>query len=627
MPDRNVPIALLTQSGESGRHVREALAQAGTPIVYEVAAAQFDREAMERSGARVIVVNLDTDVDAHLDEVYALLEDDRYNVIFNESQVSSQLSGWEQARWARHLAAKVLGTNDADPPRPADAEPVPHRAPAVPAPSVAHEPEVPASSPAEISAVEEVPAVATAAAEPTTESPLEGLDFGELDRLFDVADIPTPSAPPAEPAQALDLSEFDVPPQLPQVEQATAATENGLDFDLDFAFSEPVVEEVVASDDNDALGFGDLDDFAGGDDIEKTSEDGPSLETPTLDLDAEFARTAAASDEASKASNFSTLELVDLDLDEAPKSPESGDSASETIAVSAPPPPPPTLGSAFSWTLEEIDEGESAEAAEAPKPSPEKFGIEKISAADYLAPDAEATDSSPVIESGLSLELIPIEEAVAPVAPEGAVVRESWMDTVAAPAAVRRVWVLGASIGGPEAVREFLAEIPRDYPALFLLAQHMGAEFMDLVAQQLSKSTSLTVRTPGHGERVAHGDVVIVPTTHRLRVNNEGIVVLEALTESGPANSPCIDQLLHDVGDRFGANAGVIVFSGMAEDAIEGSRYVASKGGKVFVQDPKTCVVSSMVDGVLETGVVQFTGSPKELAERLAVERRSYAKS
>ena len=79
-PDPNMSIALLSQAGESGRHLREALLGSGAPIVYEAQAAELDRDALERSGARVVVVNLDTEVEAHLDEVYSLLGDDRYNV-------------------------------------------------------------------------------------------------------------------------------------------------------------------------------------------------------------------------------------------------------------------------------------------------------------------------------------------------------------------------------------------------------------------------------------------------------------------------------------------------------------------------------------------------------------------
>src|SRR5581483_10831780 len=34
-----------------------------------------------------------------------------------------KLAGWARARWARHLAAKLRGSEDVDPPRPAQAEP------------------------------------------------------------------------------------------------------------------------------------------------------------------------------------------------------------------------------------------------------------------------------------------------------------------------------------------------------------------------------------------------------------------------------------------------------------------------------------------------------------------------
>jgi two-component system chemotaxis response regulator CheB/chemosensory pili system protein ChpB (putative protein-glutamate methylesterase) len=181
---------------------------------------------------------------------------------------------------------------------------------------------------------------------------------------------------------------------------------------------------------------------------------------------------------------------------------------------------------------------------------------------------------------------------------------------------VERVFVLGASIGGPEAVRDFLSALPVRFPVLFVLAQHMGEEFLELMAAQLAKAVKLTVRKPTHGERVAHGEVLIVPTTHRLQVDAEGVVTLAHLREK-PQYSPSIDQVLHDAADQFGDKAGAIVFSGMAHDAIEGSQYLKSRGGTVWVQDPETCVVSSMVDGARAAGIVDFTGSPQQLAAKM----------
>jgi chemosensory pili system protein ChpB (putative protein-glutamate methylesterase) len=45
----------------------------------------------------------------------------RPRVVFNDAQASRELIGWDRARWARHLAVKVLAMGDIDPPRPEDA--------------------------------------------------------------------------------------------------------------------------------------------------------------------------------------------------------------------------------------------------------------------------------------------------------------------------------------------------------------------------------------------------------------------------------------------------------------------------------------------------------------------------
>jgi two-component system chemotaxis response regulator CheB/chemosensory pili system protein ChpB (putative protein-glutamate methylesterase) len=264
------------------------------------------------------------------------------------------------------------------------------------------------------------------------------------------------------------------------------------------------------------------------------------------------------------------------------------------------------------WSLEDVVESDGDDAAAKPAATP--VVVEKVEAQDYLAPqggDASKFD----FDTSLKLDLMPMEEAVSPEGPRSDFFVEHRLDGSAPVKPVRRVVVLGASIGGPEAVREYLAALPARFPALFVLAQHMGAEFLELMAAQLAKATPLTVRAPGHGERVSHGEVVVVPTTHRLLIDADGVVQLAHLPEASPY-TPSIDLIARDVADRFGKDAILIIFSGMAHDAIEGAKHLAAKGGQVWVQDPDTCVISSMVDGARDAGVVTYTGSPAELAKQ-----------
>ena len=186
----------------------------------------------------------------------------------------------------------------------------------------------------------------------------------------------------------------------------------------------------------------------------------------------------------------------------------------------------------------------------------------------------------------------------------------------AAMVAAERVIVLGASIGGPEAVRAFLGQLPRELPAAFILAQHMGPEFLEIMAGQLGKASSLRVRLPEPGTLFSHGEVLVTPVGQRLTIDSNGLIVLGELNEKSPF-SPCIDQVMFDMASRFGRSTSAIVFSGMASDGIRGCLKIKSVGGEVWIQDPETCVVTTMVDGARDAGVVSFSGSPVALAEKL----------
>jgi len=616
----SVAVALLYETRERGEHLRDTLATLGAPIVYEAAASALDRDALARSHARVVIVNLDAGNDPALDDVYGLLDDERYRVVFNEGEVSSGLSGWDHARWVRHLSSKIFGEADIDPPRPSGASPVPvppaREAAAASPPSAAHAgngwtPEAPiGESPA--ARVDDVPAVdrdlqVADATRDATETPAAAeTPTIDLDGLFDEPEFAPPApaaglAPrqhEADATSAFDIASidfeglFDEPGAAPAAPEAAASAVTSAPAEADLAEIEALLAGIsgeepsrtdapmpVASD-----GF-DLDDAGGAD-------------APAVPSDAAF--------------DF------DFDFDEPL---ESGDASAASAAGEHAAPAPdvapaaPAVAAPMNWSLESIEDAETPAPPVAPG-TPANFGIEKMSAQEFLAPAAPAAtvDDAP---SELTLELIPLEEAVAPTQIDKTL-HETWLDPDTR-TRVRRVWVLGASIGGPESVREFLARFPRNYPALFVLAQHLGDEFVEMMAQQLARATPLTVRTPTHGERVGHGEVLIVPNGNRLTVDAEGVVVLER-EEAAGAWRLSIDRVLGDVAERFGAGAGAIIFSGMGSDALEGCRRIAAKGGRVYVQSPESCVVSTMVDGVIDAGLATVQGTPKELADKLLAE-------
>lgn len=189
----------------------------------------------------------------------------------------------------------------------------------------------------------------------------------------------------------------------------------------------------------------------------------------------------------------------------------------------------------------------------------------------------------------------------------------------ATPEVARNVWVLGASIGGPQSVKRFLSTIPEDLPVAFLIAQHIGGNFVALLAEQLNRVTKFDVYPAVAGRLLYHREVVIAPVHERITFGTDGDIRLEPAEAAG-RYSPSIDRIMTDVARRYGARTGAIMFSGMGNDGLNGCRAVAAAGGPVWAQNAASCVISSMPDSVRHAGVASLSGTPEELAARL-VER------
>jgi len=180
----------------------------------------------------------------------------------------------------------------------------------------------------------------------------------------------------------------------------------------------------------------------------------------------------------------------------------------------------------------------------------------------------------------------------------------------------KNVWVLGASLGGPDAVKRFLAEIPKDLPVAFIVAQHLGENFVSLLAEQLDRYTEFTVTVAKEGHVIRHNEVLVVPTDERLIINPIGAIELKKKTEQAKY-TPSIDNTINDVALRYKNNSGAIIFSGMCDDGVQGCESLITKGGQVWIQDPDSCVISAMPESVAKKVSVTYSGTPEMLAEQL----------
>lgn len=158
------------------------------------------------------------------------------------------------------------------------------------------------------------------------------------------------------------------------------------------------------------------------------------------------------------------------------------------------------------------------------------------------------------------------------------------------------VVVIGASTGGPDALKVMLEAIPGDIGVPMALVQHMPAGFTAQLAERLDGHCSVEVREARDGERLMPGCVLVAPGGKHLEIHRSGPHLEARLTEGPPENScrPAVDVLFRSAAEAMPRNLLAVVLTGMGQDGLVGAETIRKTGGQVLVQDEATSVVWGM---------------------------------
>jgi len=588
-------VALLARAGEARGQLRRALDEFGAELVLEADPNELEAGQLAGSGATTVLVSVEPAVESALERLEAVLLAPGLTVLYDEAETTARLQGWDLNRWARHLAAKLLG-KDVLPP---GAEPAPH------AEAAEHLVAAPLPTPSALAAgarIEDYTAELgqMAAAVPSAELPSDlpqpeprpggegeppawaappaaegdpgalALDDAALAQALGATDAPPPEREPASAAEpqllsdeAIDLSGLEliddpagaVPPP-PSVSLLSAK-------EIRFDASVIEVEELTLSEEELAA-FGEL-----GAPLAAEAAGTVTEGEEALELDEDLAKLAASLDE-----NLEALSVEPV--------------AEEPLAAPQEERPPPPDVSHL-----RLDDG--AAPLETPAATRPRFDF-----------------------SGLSLELAPVDEspaaplpATAPAAPPPALdIGHLSLAPLAdaggeAAAAVRTVLVL-SGIGGPDAVRQLVRALPASFPGAVLLKQNLDGGRHDRFVEQLAKISRLPVALSEPHE---------TPPGNAVRVLPDGASAAGALSfpkEGGVA------ALIEAVAALDGA---IVVLSGADEAAIEPLKAAMAGGVRVLVQDPASCF-----DGKV-AGVLREAGAPAVPAADLAARLDAYFSS
>jgi len=179
------------------------------------------------------------------------------------------------------------------------------------------------------------------------------------------------------------------------------------------------------------------------------------------------------------------------------------------------------------------------------------------------------------------------------------------------------VIVIGASTGGPLALRDLLSALPPTFPIPIVVVQHMPPNFTGVLAAQLARHVSFPVLEAQQGQALAAGNVYIAPGGRHLLFGSRGEVVLR----EGPdiaEHQPSVDVAMQSAAQIYGARAHGVILTGMGADGALGMVAIYGRNGRTYAQDAASCVVNGMPQRAIDQGVVGRVGPPGQLGEWLA---------
>ena len=567
MLESPVRVALLARPGDARDQLRRALAELGAQLVAEGDPAELDPGTIAGEKPSVVLVSLEPAIEdalARFDDVLAM---PGVEVMYDDAEVTRQLDGWDLARWARHLAAKLVG-GAVLPPVPGGADPLPEidlspqpGAPPTPAQEMANEKlEDYAAESLDLS--EWVPSTPSLANEPVEAASVQAveperveepgldleLDLGDLEQALGRADAEVETAPRGVPGveESLDFDPRNLDIDLSALPEEGAPLTVSDDSDhLELPADEPLLADIELADG--PVNFSSFSD----DDV-----------APAEALDDDVAALAALL-EANEAN----------DSFQAPREPDFANLAADQDVPA-------------------VAEPARAPASAAPAAKGSVFGSLEL-----VPMDAEVAASA-------AEDIAPPVGAPAPARASGMSLAEAESTHVTSDAS--GALLVFAGLGGPDAVRQVLSALPPTLPVPVLLYQHLDTGKHDRLVGQLAKASRLPLDLANEGKLAFSGRVAVLPP-------GVGVAFRDGNFEfTGGSDLASLVSALP------AADSMVLLLSGASPTVVSAALALKGAGGRVLAQSPATCFDASAAEAVIAAGAE--SAEPPELA-RMIVER------
>ncbi len=166
-----------------------------------------------------------------------------------------------------------------------------------------------------------------------------------------------------------------------------------------------------------------------------------------------------------------------------------------------------------------------------------------------------------------------------------------------------KIFAIGASTGGTEALKEVLMRMPKTSPGI-IITQHMPEGFTKSFAKRMNELCEIEVKEGVHGDSVIPGRAIIAPGNMHMQLARSGAKYIVKIAD-GPRvcrHKPSVEVLFESTAKFAGANAAGALLTGMGADGATGLLSMRNAGAFTIAQDEATSVVWGMPGEAVKAG-------------------------
>jgi two-component system chemotaxis response regulator CheB len=205
------------------------------------------------------------------------------------------------------------------------------------------------------------------------------------------------------------------------------------------------------------------------------------------------------------------------------------------------------------------------------------------------------------------------------------VVDRSYRLPAHAPVSVaKNLIILGASTGGPSAIRQILSALPDDFPAAIMVVQHMSDTFIPYFVDSLQAHCRMPVAMIYEGTIIRAGHVLVASGGfHYSIVRDRAGVVIHLTRSRTKRRSLSINEVMADLAGVYRASVLGVLLTGVGEDGAQGMLRIKLAGGTTIAEEASTCMVYGMPRAAIEAGVVDKVLPLPQIASEIIRQTRA----